>query len=151
MTSTTHAPTSPGPQFPAGRYGRRREPRRASRWVLAVLFTAVLGVGVMIAVNMYGKYGENAYTATVESYSGVTDEQIVVTFRLYKPAGKAATCIVRARTRSGEEVGRAEVPVPSGGPDATDVAVTYTLATSRRPVIGEVFGCVAADGDAAPR
>lgn len=133
----TNATTPPGtPVFPPGRYGRRREPQRHGRLVAALALIAVVAVTVAIAVRLYQQYGDPAYDSRLLRYTGVTDSQIVITFRVNTPPGKGATCAVRARGADGAVVGRAEVPVPAGQRE-----VTYRLTTTTRPVTGEVIRC----------
>jgi hypothetical protein len=133
----THATTPNGtPVFPPGRYGHRREPRRHGRTVAAVALAAVLVAALAVAIRLYGQYGDPAYDPQLLRYTDVTDSQIVLTFRVNLPTGEAAVCAVRARSRDGAVVGRAEVPVPAGQPE-----VTYKLATTARPVTGEVVRC----------
>jgi hypothetical protein len=133
----TNATTPPGtPVFPPGRYGRRREPGRQGRLVVALAALAVVAVAVALAVRLYRQYGDPAYDPQLLRYSGITDSQIVVTFRVNTPPGKRATCVVRARSGDGAVVGRADVAVPADQPE-----VTYRLATTARPVTGEVIRC----------
>jgi hypothetical protein len=65
---------------------------------------------------------------------------VVITFEVTRPAGRAVSCVVRARSRDGAEVGRAVVPVPASGGNGS-VVVTHALPTRARPVTGEVEGC----------
>jgi hypothetical protein len=133
----THATTTGGAAvFPPGRYGRRRAPRRHGRLVGAVFLVAIVAATLTLAVTLYGRYGDPAYDPTVLRFSEITDSQVVITFRVSAPEGRASVCAVRARARDGSVVGRAEVPVPAGQPQ-----VTYRLATSARPVTGEVVRC----------
>jgi hypothetical protein len=138
--SETHATTPAAtPVFPPGRYGRRREPARRGRTVAMVALLAVLAATVALAVRLYQQYGDPAYGSEVISYTDITESQISVRFRVHLPAGEGAVCAVRARARDGAVVGRAEVPVPAGSRE-----ITYRLATSARPFIGEVVRCRAA-------
>jgi hypothetical protein len=137
----THATTPPAaPLFPPGRYGRRREPRRRRRAGVALALAAVLLAGFAVAVILYQRYGDPAYRAEVVGYTDITDSQVVLRFRVHLPPGAGAVCAVRARARDGSVVGRAEVPVPAETPE-----VTYRLATSARPFVGEVVRCRPAD------
>jgi hypothetical protein len=104
-----------------------------------VLVSALVGV-LALTVALYLRYGDPAYTAEVVGYTDITDEQIVIKFRVRLPAGEGAVCAVRARSRDGAVVGRAEVPVGAGRSE-----VTYRLATTGRPFVGEVTRC-RADG-----
>lgn len=133
----TQATTSPGvPMFPPGRYGRRREPGRRRRWPVALGLLLVLTVAVGLSVRLYQRYGDPAYDPEVIGYTDITDNQVVITFRVHLPEGAGAVCAVRARSHDGVVVGRADVPVPAGSPQ-----VTYRLTTSARPFIGEVVRC----------
>ena len=124
-------------KYPPGRYGRRREPRPRRTW-LVVLLAAVAGVaGVLIAVKLFQQYGPQEYEPQVQRFYAVSDNGITVDFVVRKDASKEATCRVRARSASGEEVGLAEVDVPKGA----EAMVTYRLATSARPVTVEVPAC----------
>ncbi len=125
------------PSFPAGRYGRRREPRDTPRWVVPVLVVGVVAVGLLLSWQLYQNYAADRITSQVTRYRIVSDSQVTISFDVVKDGDEAATCIVRARSRDGREVGRAEVTVPAG----KRVAVTYTLATSARAVAPEVYGC----------
>jgi Domain of unknown function (DUF4307) len=136
----THATTAASPPvFPPGRYGRRRAPRRRRMlpWVLGAVL-AVVTVG--LAVRLYGQYGDPTYDAQVLRYTEITDRQIVVEFRVNVPSGGAAVCAVRARSAAGAEVGRAEVRLRAE-PGRTSARTVYRLATTARPVTGEVVRC----------
>jgi hypothetical protein len=100
-----------------------------------VLVGALLAV-LALTVALYLRFGDPAYEAQVVTYTDVTDEQIVIKFRVRLPDGAGAVCAVRARSRDGAVVGRAEVPVPAG-----QTEITYRLATTARPFIGEVTRC----------
>jgi hypothetical protein len=141
----THATTTPGaPMFPPGRYGRRRAPHRRRPWVVALLVAAVLAAGAALAARLYQQYGDPTYDAQVLAYTDVTDTQVVIEFRVTVPAGGDAICVLRARSREGVEVGKAEVRV-SATPGETRPVTTYRLVTTARPVGGEVVRCRAAD------
>lgn len=140
----THATTSPGaPVFPPGRYGRRRAARRRQPWVVALLVVAVVGVSTLLAVRLYRQYGDPTYDAQLITYTDVTDSQVVIKFRVTVPPGGSAVCMLRARSRDGAEVGRADVTVTAAAGEQHPVR-TYRLPTSARPMIGEVLRCRAA-------
>ncbi|GAA4680365.1 DUF4307 domain-containing protein [Phytohabitans rumicis] len=140
----THATTTPGaPVFPPGRYGRRRAPHRRRPWVLALLVVGALAAGGALAARLYSQYGDPTYDAQVLTYTDITDAQVVIEFRVNVPAGEEAICVLRARSRDGAEVGKQEVRV-SAAPGETRPVRTQTLATSARPVSGEVLRCRAA-------
>jgi len=131
------------PVFPTGRYGRRRDPsrQRRRRWIAYALATIVVLAGVAISVKLYRQYADAPYQVRIVSVTDLTDSAVTVTFEVRRPAGKGATCTVLAHTRAGEEVGKAEVDVPAGGPQETTTQITFTLRTTKRPVTGEVPGC----------
>jgi hypothetical protein len=135
------------PRFPPGRYGRRREPRHTPRWLVGLLLVGVIAVGLVVSVQLYRQYGDPEYRPAVLAFQvgeGSAEGTVTIRFQVFKPGGEPATCIVRARAANGEEVGRAEVDIPAGNPGGQSVTVTYTLATSREPVTGEVVGCAPA-------
>jgi hypothetical protein len=140
----THATTPTGaPVFPPGRYGRRRAARRRRPWVAALLVVAVLAALGLVSARLYRMYGDPNYQAEVITYTEITDAQVVVDFQVTVPAGGSAICVVRARSQDGAEVGRQEVAVtaPAG---EKHVTVRHRLATSGRPLLGEVLRCRAA-------
>jgi hypothetical protein len=133
--------TNPTPAFPPGRYGRRRERRRAPRWVPVVLGAVVVAIGVLAAMQLTEQYGPGRpYDATVQRFYDITEEQVVVEFTVVVPDGETAVCAVRARAVDGAEVGREEVQVtPPAG--VTRPVVVHRLQTTRKPVTGEVQRC----------
>ncbi|WP_200209363.1 DUF4307 domain-containing protein [Micromonospora coerulea] len=139
--SETHATITPGaPVFPPGRYGRRREPGRR-RPLLAALLAALLLAGLgLLTAKLYTQYGHPEYDAMVITYTEITDQQVVVDFRVTVPAGGSATCVLRARSSDGAEVGRQEVTV-TARPGERRVDARHRLATTARPFIGEVLRC----------
>jgi Domain of unknown function (DUF4307) len=131
------------PTFPPGRYGHRRDPasQRRRRYLTYALAVIVAAAGVAIAVKLYRQYTLAPYQVQVINVRDLTDRSVTVTFDVIKPAGQPAVCTVLAHARNGEEVGRAQVPVPAGNADQTVSRVTYTLVTTARPMTGEVPGC----------
>lgn len=138
VTEATNRPAAP--VFPPGRYGRRRTPRRVRRWMVVTLGLVVVAVGLAVAVQLYQQYGAGDYDATVVRFYDVTDEQVVVEFTVAVPPGEAAVCAVRARAAHGGEVGREEVRV-APSPGVPRPLVVHRLATTERPVTGEVQRC----------
>ncbi|MEG3632293.1 DUF4307 domain-containing protein [Micromonospora palythoicola] len=137
----THATLGPdAPVFPPGRYGRRRAPRRRRPVLAALLAVVVVATLTAVSVRLYRQYGDPAYDAQVISYGDITDDQVVVDFRVNLPDGGSTVCVLRARDHAGAEVAREEVPVTAvaGQPHVT---VRHRLATTARPFIGEVVRC----------
>jgi Domain of unknown function (DUF4307) len=145
VTETNAITPSAAPVFPPGRYGRRRARRRARQWVPAVVALVAVVAGLALTLRLHQQYGAGAYDTELVRYTDVTDNQVVVHFRVKLPAGKSAICTVRARNRAGVEVGKAEVRVPPNRDERP--LVTYRLATTERPVSGEIRGCGPSTGD----
>ena len=74
-------------------------------------------------------------------YRVVSDSSVEVRFEVSRPVGTKAVCLIRARDAGGAEVGRAEVPIPTGGPRT--VRLTHLLTTTGRANTGEVADCIA--------
>jgi hypothetical protein len=133
-------------QLPEGRYGPRGGGRR-HRWAALVgLLFAVLA-GLVVAVIGYRNLGsapvqgETLGFTLLDRNSDRYPETYGVTLRLNvirKDPSRAAVCIVRARSRDGNETGRKEVYVP---PAAGPLILTTVVRTSRPPVTADVYGC----------
>lgn len=139
----THATISPGaPVFPTGRYGRRRAPggRRQRTLLAAVVLLALVATLTVISVRLYRQYGDPAYDAQVITYTDITDNQVLVDFRVTVPSGGSAVCLLRARDRAGAEVAREQVTV-TAEPGNRHVTTRHRLTTTARPFIGEVMRC----------
>ena len=124
-------------KYPPGRYGRRREPRPRRTWLVVLVAAVAAAAGLLVAVKLFQQYGPREYEPQVQRFYAISDDGITVDFVVRKDAAKEATCRVRARSASGEEVGLAEVPVDKGA----EAVVVYRLATSDRPVTVEVPAC----------
>lgn len=144
MTETHATSGSRAPVFPPGRYGRRRAARARRPWVLALLIAAMLAASSLVMIRLYRLYGDPNYDAEVITYTDITDSQVVVDFRVTVPAGSSAICLLRARSRDGAEVGRAEVRIDAA-PGQKHPLTSYRLPTSGRALIGEVVRCRATD------
>ncbi|MGR6317310.1 DUF4307 domain-containing protein [Micromonospora soli] len=139
--SETHATIAPGaPVFPPGRYGRRRERGRRRPLLLVGLAAALLAVLGLVAAKLYDQYGDPEYRAEVITYTGITDTRVVVDFRVTVPPGGSATCLLRARSHDGAEVGQAEATV-TARPGQRHVTARHEVPTTARPFIGEVLRC----------
>jgi len=131
---------APTPVFPAGRYGRRREPGGLRRRpgllvVLALVVLLLVAAGVLYGREVSGQVSSQVVTFDLAARS------VRITFEVSVPGGQPATCTVRARNRVGTEVGQAQVPVPAAADGKRTVQVTYTLATRAQPSTGEVQSC----------
>ena len=143
MTQPTQPTPRPAPIFPPGRYGHRRDPaaQRRRRLVAIVLAAVTALAGLGIAVKLYQQYAASPYQVSGVTTTDLRDSSFTVRFSVTVPAGRGAACTIVGHTHDGREVGRGEVEVPSAGPSATSLDVTYTLSTTARAVIGEVQGC----------
>ncbi|MDG4789727.1 DUF4307 domain-containing protein [Micromonospora sp. WMMD1102] len=140
MPETPATPVPSAPVFPPGRYGRRRAHRRRRPWIPALLAVALLAVTVAASYRLYRQYGDPNYDAQVITYTEITDSQLVLDFRVTVPAGGSAVCVLRARAKDGAEVAREEVRVDAG-PGQRHLTVRHLLATTARPMLGEVLRC----------
>ncbi|MCZ7439699.1 DUF4307 domain-containing protein [Micromonospora sp. WMMC241] len=139
--SETHATVAPdAPVFPPGRYGRRREPGRRRPLLLALVVAVVLALLGLGAAKLYTQYGDPSYQGEMISYTGITDSRVVVDFRVTVPPGGSATCLLRARSHDGAEVGHVEATV-TAEPGQRHVRSRQEVPTSARPFIGEVLRC----------
>ncbi|SCF36171.1 protein of unknown function (DUF4307) [Micromonospora viridifaciens] len=139
--SETHTTVAPGaPVFPPGRYGRRREPGRRRPVLRALLVAVLLAALGLVAARLYLQYGHPDYRAEMITYTGITDSRVVVDFRVTLPPGGSATCLLRARSHDGAEVGHAEVTV-TARPGERQVTARQEVPTTARPFIGEVLRC----------
>jgi len=137
-TPATSAP--PAPVFPPGRYGHRRAPRRRRPWIFALLVVVLVVVMSAVSLRLYRQYGDPNYDAQVITYTEITDTQVLIDFRVTVPAGGSTVCVLRARSRDGAEVGREELRVVAE-PGQRHLTARHRLATTARPIIGEVLRC----------
>jgi hypothetical protein len=125
---------------PAARYGRQRLSRRARRWLIAGLTVLTLGTGVAIAFVTFQRFGSPEVKGELSGYELIDDETVSVTISVTRAdPSRPVVCIVRARSIDGSETGRREVLVPPS-PQAT-VQVTAIVKASRKPAVGDVYGC----------
>ena len=129
-------------QLPEGRYGPPGSGRR-SRWA-RVLGMALAGLaGLAVAVIGYRNLADapvQGETLSFELLDGAAEPNAVsLRFEVVRDnPDRPAVCIVRARSRDGEETGRKEVYVP---PATGPVGLTTVIRTTRPPVTADVFGC----------
>lgn len=140
MTETPATPVPTAPVFPPGRYGHRRAHRRRRPWIPALLVVVLVAVMGAVSYRLYRQYGDPNYDAQVITYTGITEAQVVLDFRVTVPAGGSAVCVLRARSRDGAEVAREEVRV-TAEPGQRHLTARHRLATTARPIIGEVLRC----------
>jgi hypothetical protein len=125
------------PVRPADRYGRRGR-RRTSRWTVPLLTVLALTAGLAVAVTTDRNLRGPGITGTVTAFT-TADDHVDIRFVVVRDRPQEqGTCTLRARSRQGEEVGHAEVTV---APGAERVTVDHRLATTARPVTGELVSC----------
>jgi Domain of unknown function (DUF4307) len=127
------------PPFPPGRYGRRRDGRRHLT-VPIVFGVLVVLLSVLIAVRLYRQYGDPRYDAQTVGWTDVADTQMTIRFTVRVPPGGAASCLLRARSYDGTEVGSRAVTVAAHGTD-TMIHASETVPTTARAVAGDVIRC----------
>jgi len=104
-----------------------------------VLLTLVVAAAFGLAIVGYRNFGSPPIEGRQTGYLVLDDSSVQVTFEVVrKQPERPAVCIVRARSKDGDETGRKEVFVPAG---VRSVVAETVLRTSRRAVTGEVFGC----------
>ncbi|NUR61567.1 MAG: DUF4307 domain-containing protein [Catenulispora sp.] len=118
------------------RYARSSGLSRRGRVALGTAGVLAL-TGVVSYIGL--KQATPTLTATVLGYQVASDHSIDVRFRVdNRESDRAATCTVRARSYSGDEVGRLDVPVPTG---SRARELSATVKTSSRAITGEVVEC----------
>ena len=96
-------------------------------------------VGLVVAFLLWQTYGRSELGFGPRGFTVSSDTLVEVEFEVDKDPGATALCTVRARERSGAEVGTALVRV---GPSAERrQVVSYDLATTGRAATGELTGC----------
>ena len=117
---------------------------RAARAGLAV----AVGLSLLVAVVLWQRFGVSGPAAGVRGFAVLSDTAVRVELEVRKDPASTVLCSLRARERSGEQVGTALVRV--GPAPEQRVRAVHEIPTSARAVTGEVLGCVA-DPTAAPR
>ena len=127
------------PAFPPGRYGRRRDGRRHLAVPVAIGVLVILGC-VLLSVRLYQRYGDPDYKPQIVGWTDVTATRMTIEFTVRVPAGGSATCVLRARTYEGAEVGRRTVTVRAAG-HRTTIDAREVVPTTARAAVGDVLTC----------
>lgn len=131
------APTSR--RRPPDRYD---EPSKVGQRVLAVILSVLfLGLIAAIGSTLFSRYGADAVRGEVSGYDVRSDSEVVIELQASKSAGKAAYCVIRARSREGTEVGRDVAVLDAEGSPERTVRGTFPIATTARAISGEVVAC----------
>jgi Domain of unknown function (DUF4307) len=125
---------------PAARYGSSRLSRRTRRGIAIGLTLLIVAGGVVVALVGFHRLGTGDVKGELVGYHLVDDETVEVTISVTRrdPA-QQVVCIVRGRSRDGDETGRRELLVPPS--PRTTVQVSAIVKTSKPPVVGDVYGC----------
>ena len=124
-------------QLPEGRYGRRAA--TSHRWTIAFGLVVAVLLGLAVAVIGYRNLGTTPIQTETVSFTLLPGNAVRLRFNVVRDdPSRAAVCIVRARSRDGEETGRKEVYVP---PTVGPVVLSTVVQTSRPPVVADVYGC----------
>jgi Domain of unknown function (DUF4307) len=127
------------PVYPPGRYGRRRDGRR--HLAVPIMFALLIaGLSVLVAVRLYRQYGDPRYNPQIVGWTDVTATQMTIRFTVRVPPGGVATCLLRARSYEGVEVGSRTVTVAATGDDTT-IDASETVPTTARAAVGDVLRC----------
>ena len=127
-----------GGQLPEGRYGRRAGGGRPG-WALPVGLVFAVLLGLAVAVIGYHNLGTTPIQGQAVSFTLLPGNAVQLRLSVVRDdPSHAAVCIVRARSRDGEETGRREVYVP---PATGPIVLSTVVQTSRPPVTADVYGC----------
>jgi hypothetical protein len=126
---------------PPDRYGddgQSAARRRAVRIVVGVLAAAAVTWWLVVALAR----STPDVTYDLLGFDHVTDTSMDVRFRIERHRDAPVVCVLRARDRSGAEVGVASVTIPAA--DGDRVELVWTVRTTRRPVSAEIGSCTSA-------
>jgi hypothetical protein len=131
-------------QLPEGRYGPWGGGRHR-RWAALVWLLLAVLAGLVVAVIGYHNLGSTPVRGEALGFTLLDGNPDPGTYGvrlrlnvIRDDPSRPAVCIVRARSRDGEETGRREVYVP---PTAGPIILTTLVRTSRPAVTADVYGC----------
>jgi hypothetical protein len=130
--------TTVNDRYPANRYPTADgSPHRGRRWILAALSVAV---GALLAFVVYQRFGSSEIESEVIAFEVIDDSTVDLQFKVTREdPSREAVCVVRARSKDGQETGRREVLIPPS--DSGTVVLNSTVKTSQRPGTGDIYGC----------
>lgn len=138
-----HPQSSTGPrQPPAGRYPASRTTGRVLAVILGATLVALLVAFAFLAFRLFT---DDAVSGETISYRVIDDRTIDIQILVTRDdPSQPVSCVVRARSRDGSEVGRREVLIPPTGSES--VELTTRVITSAPPGMADLYGC----GDTVP-
>ena len=123
----------------------RPAPRHRLALLVALLLTTTLGavavaIAVIVAVVAYQRFSAVDVQGRIDGYQVLDNHSVSVTISVTrKDPARPVSCIVRARSRDGDETGRREILVPPA--DSATVQVTTVVESYKRPFVGDIYGC----------
>jgi hypothetical protein len=104
---------------------------------VGLVFAALIGLAA--AVVGYRNLGTTPIKGETLSFTLLPGNAVQLRLSVIRDdPSHAAVCIVRARSRDGEETGRKEIYVPPG---VDPIVLSTEIHTSRPPVTADVYGC----------
>jgi hypothetical protein len=132
--------TQPPVPRPEARYGRPRLSGRSRRRIAIGLPVLIVAAGIVVAAVGYQRLGTSDVSGSLAGYQLIDDETASVTISVTRSdPSRPADCIVRVRSKDGNETGRREVLVPPS--DQATVQVTTTVKSFKRPAMADIYGC----------
>ena len=130
--------TTVNDRYPTDRYPTTGgSSRRVRRWLLAALSVAV---GAILAFVLYLQFGPPEIESEIITFEVIDDSTVDLQFTVTRQdPSREAVCVIRARSKDGQETGRREVLIPPSG--AGTVVLNSTVKTSQRPGTGDLYGC----------
>ena len=125
---------------PPGRYDDARRSSRLLVVAAAVVVGALIAAGVYV---LYERHSEGRLPYEVRGYQVVSDTAVRISFEVSLATGERGECKLRARGRTGEDVGSAVIPVGPGKGGA--LLTSYDLPTTGRASTGEIVDCLHTD------
>lgn len=130
---------STAPVRPSDRYPDEQDPARTKRlFIIGLVVVVIAGIG--IAWLGYDKFARQPVKGEAAGYEVVSDStvEVQVTVTRTDPS-QPVSCIINAKDRAGNEIGRREFFVP---PSSEPVVVAPSEVRTTEPgAVGDVFGC----------
>jgi hypothetical protein len=125
---------------PSSRYGPQRMAAGSRRRVAFALGVLAVAISVILAVVAYQRFSRVDVKGDINAYQVLDDQTVSVTISVTRTdPTKPASCIVRARSKDGDETGRREILVPPSS--AQTVQVSTTVKSYKPPFVGDIYGC----------